>query len=114
AEAGAAGDAESLLIRQPLRISAAAASIARPPGDGPAMFFLGFAGFGEEKVFAEEIRFAEAVVAERYGTAGRSLLLVNDRRNEESDPIATVSSLRFALKTIARRMEVEQDVLFLA
>jgi len=105
---------ESLLLRQPLRISAAVSRIARPESDAPAMFFLGFAGFGEEKVFAEEIRFAADVIAARYGTAGRSLLLVNDRRDAGALPLATVSSLRYALRALARRMDVEQDVLFLA
>lgn len=88
--------------------------ITRPADDAPAMFFLGFAGFGEEKVFAEEIRFAAGVVGGRYGTSERSLLLVNDRRDSDSDPIASVSSLRYALKAMARRMNLEEDVLFLA
>lgn len=106
--------AETLLIEQPLRISAAMADIARPEGDGPAMFFLGFAGFGEEQVFAEEIRFASEVVRARYGTGARSLLLVNDRRDSGSAPIATVSSLHYALSAMAGRMDLEEDVLFLA
>ncbi len=106
--------AETLLIEQPLRISAATAAISRPEGDGPAMFFLGFAGFGEEKVFAEEIRFAASVVAERYGTGARSLLLLNDRHDSSSAPIATVSSLHYALGALAGRMDLDRDVLFLA
>jgi hypothetical protein len=106
--------AEALLIQQPLRISAALEKMTRPEGDAPAMFFLGFAGFGEEKVFAEEIRFAASVVAGRYGTGERSLLLVNDRRDDASNPIATVSSLRYALRAIARRMDADKDILFLA
>jgi hypothetical protein len=106
--------AEKLLIEQPLRISTAVAAISRPEGEAPAMFFMGFAGFGEERVFANEVRFAAKVVAERYGTGARSLLLVNDRQDSSSAPIATVSSLHYALAALANRMDVDEDVLFLA
>lgn len=105
---------ESMLIEQPLRISAALQDVVPSDGNAPAAFFIGFAGFGEERVFAEEIRFAAGVIAERYGTADRSLLLLNDRRDIESQPIATVSSLRYALHAMAARMDLERDVLFLS
>lgn len=106
--------AESLLFEQPLRIDAALARVVPPGGDAPAAFFLGFAGFGEQRVFAEEIKLAASVLAERYGTADRSLLLLNDRRDLDSGPLATVSSLRYALRAIAEKMDVDEDVLFLS
>jgi len=39
---------------------------------------------------------------------------MNDRRDLESYPLATVAGLKLALKGIAAKMDVEQDVLFLA
>lgn len=105
---------DALLFEQPLRIDAAMTEIVPPETDAPAAFFLGFAGFGEERVFAEEIRYAAKVMAERFGTADRSLLLLNDRRDLDSEPLATVASLRYALEAMATKMDLDEDVLFLS
>jgi len=40
--------------------------------------------------------------------------LLNDRRDVDSHPIATVEGLKLALKDVAAKMDVEQDVLFLS
>lgn len=104
----------SLLFEQPARIDAAIADLAPPNDDSPAAFFLGFAGYGEERVFAEEIKLAARVVGERYGSSDRSLLLLNDRRDLESEPLATVVSLRYALRKLAAKMDADEDILFLA
>jgi ATP-dependent Clp protease adapter protein ClpS len=106
-------DSERLLFEQPDRIDAAAARLRPGESDRPSVFFLGFAGTGEERVFAEEAKLAERVVSERYGAAGRTLLLVNDRRDLEARPLATVSGLRRALARLGERMDHSKDVLFL-
>lgn len=102
-----------LVNRQPLLIDAAIAGMAAHSEPGAQVYFLGFAGYGDERVFAEEIDFAAQRVAERYGSARRTLRLVNDRRDIEKHPFATVASLRYALKALGRVMD-EDDVLFLA
>jgi hypothetical protein len=84
-----------------------------PPGAG-RVFFVGFAGYGEERVFAEEIKLAARVVGEKYGSTHRSVLLLNDRRDRTTWPLASASSLRYSLKALARVMNPEEDVLFLA
>jgi hypothetical protein len=93
------------------------AQIARFADDAPApgrVFFVGFAGYGEERVFAEEIKLASRIVGEKYGSGQRSVLLLNDRRDRTSWPLASASSLRYSLKALARVMNPEEDVLFLA
>jgi hypothetical protein len=65
-------------------------------------------------VFAEEIKLAARQVAARYDSAARTVLLLNDRRDVNSYPLATVTGLKLALKGIAARMNLDQDVLFLA
>lgn len=106
-------DSERLIFEQPDRVDAAVARL-RPGDPGrPSVFFVGFAGTGEQKVFAEEVKLAERVISERYGAAGRTLLLVNDRRDLETWPLATVHGLRRALGRLAERMDRSQDVLFL-
>jgi hypothetical protein len=106
--------AEELLFEQPSRIDASVARIAPATGDAPVGFFVGFAGFGEQRVFAEEIKFAARKFADRFDTADRTLLLINDRRDRETQPLATVTGLRRALKAIASKMRLDTDVLFLA
>jgi hypothetical protein len=78
------------------------------------VFFLGFAGDGGERVFAEEIRFAARRVGEKYGSSARTVLLLNDQRDLSTWPFASLSSLKYALQAIARNMNRDEDVLFLS
>ena len=48
------------------------------------MFFVGFAGVASQKVFAEEIKLAAHVVGQRFDSASRQLLLINDHRDLDS------------------------------
>ena len=67
-----------------------------------------------QRVFAEEIKLAARVIDERFASADRNLLLINDRRDLETYPIATVSGLSYALNAVAQKMDPERDILFLA
>jgi hypothetical protein len=106
-------DAETLLFEQPMRIDRALAAIHADASPGPKAFFLGFAGVGEQKVFAQEIGLASRVLSERYGMENRALSLINDQRDLERAPLASVSALRYALRGLASRMNLDRDVLFL-
>jgi peptidase C13-like protein/YcxB-like protein len=106
-------EGERLLFEQADRIDAAAGRLAAGRPGRPDVFFVGFAGVGEQKVFAEEVRLSERVVTKRYWAAGRSLLLVNDQRDREAWPLATVSGLERALLRLGERMDRDEDVLFL-
>jgi hypothetical protein len=104
---------QDLVNRQPALIDDSVAGIAAHSAPGMQVYFLGFAGYGDERVFAEEIDLAADRVAARYGTARRSLRLVNDHRDAEKYPFATVASLKYALDALGRVMD-DDDVLFLA
>ena len=107
-------EAEELLFSQAARIDAAVDAIEPSPDGSPAVFFVGFAGYAEQRVFAEEIKLAARVVGERYGSAKRSIFLINDRRSLDAQPLASPTALRHALRALARKMNTERDVLFLA
>jgi Peptidase C13 family len=107
-------DAESLLFGQAARIDRGLAAMGTHTSASPQAFFLGFAGVGEQKVFAQEIGLASRVLSERYGMNGRSLSLINDERDLERAPLASVSGLKYALRGLAARMNVDRDVLFLS
>jgi hypothetical protein len=106
--------AESLLFDQRAQIDAVIDAMRPDLGGSPAVYFVGFAGVAEEHVFAEEIKLAARVVDDRFATAGRQLLLINDRRDIDTYPIATASGLAYALKAIAEKMNPDRDILFLA
>jgi len=110
----AAADGEALLFSQQSRIDQSLAAIGRNTSSKPEAFFLGFAGVADEKVFAQEIGLASRVLGERYDIDGRSLSLLNDARDLERAPLATVSGLKYALRGLASRMNIDQDVLFLS
>ena len=112
--ADAAPDAEALLFEQADRIDEQLAGMHRDEAAAPQGFFLGFAGVGGQKVFAQEIGLAQRVLGARYGTEGRSVMLINDQRDFETAPLATVSGLRYALRGLGARMNLEHDVLFMS
>lgn len=107
-----AQDAADVAEAQRALIDAQVAQFATDADPHGRVFFLGFAGDGRERVFAEEIQFAAQRVGEKYGSAGRSLLLLNDQRDLTSWPFASVSSLKYALQALARVMNRDEDVLF--
>ncbi|MGH8306569.1 MAG: C13 family peptidase, partial [Steroidobacteraceae bacterium] len=107
------GATEALLYEQPARIAAAVARVRRAPPGRPAAYFVGFAGDGEPAVFSRETQFARRVFAARFGSADRSVLLINDVEDRDSWPLASLSGLAQALKLLAARMDREADVLVL-
>ena len=110
---GASRITQDLVDRQPARIDARIREIfEQQAGPGPRTYFLGFAGVGEEHVFAEEIDLAERRLVERYGPELRSLRLVNDQRDLERYPLASPRALRYALHELGRIM-YDDEVLFL-
>lgn len=113
ADAGSV-NAEALLFEQPGRIDRALNSVKVDSSAPPRSFFLGFAGVGDEKVFAQEIGLASRVLTERYAIAGRGLSLINDERDLERAPLASVTGLKYALRGLGSRMNRDRDVLFLA
>ncbi|MGC1521671.1 MAG: C13 family peptidase [Steroidobacteraceae bacterium] len=111
---GDAVDAESILFGQEDLIDRSLETVGRARSAQPRAFFVGFAGVGEEKEFAQEIGLASRVLGERYDIGNRSLSLINDQRDLEGAPLATVSGLRYTLRGMASRMNLDQDVLILA
>jgi Peptidase C13 family len=105
---------ESLLFDQSERIDREIAAMQRTDDLPAAAFFVGFAGMGEQRVFAGEVALASRAIGTAFSTDQRSLQLVNDRRDLTSHPFANLSALRHALDGIAERMDLDRDVLFLA
>jgi hypothetical protein len=114
ADTGAGARSEELLFGQSGLIDRELAAIQPSAGKSPVAFFVGFAGVAEQKVFAEEVGLARRVLSEKFGIESRGVSLINDQRDLDRAPLATVSGLRYALHGLAGRMNLDKDVLFLA
>lgn len=104
---------ETALYSQRRLLDAALGSLKpREPGR-INLYLLAVAGDGSQEVFRREVQYVQAEFAQRFGTAGRSIILVNSRNTVSSAPMATVTSIHEALDAIARRMKKDKDILFL-
>jgi hypothetical protein len=77
------------------------------------MYFLGIAGDGKQAVFRREVLYVQEYFDKTFGTAGRSMVLVNDRKTMRDIPLATAISIKQSLEEIARHMDPENDILFI-
>jgi hypothetical protein len=105
---------EAALFEQADRIDAALEPVHRDGTAAPQAFFMGFAGVGDQKVFAQEIGLASRVLGERFNMGDRHLSLINDQRDLGHAPLASVTALNYALQGMAERMDTGKDVLFLS
>ncbi|MGH8741676.1 MAG: C13 family peptidase [Burkholderiales bacterium] len=106
-------DTEAALYEQQRLLDKALASLKPSQPGRISLYLLAVAGDGTQEVFRREVEFVDKAFAERFGTAGRSVALVNSRNTLISAPMATVTSIRTALKAIGGRMNRDQDILFL-
>ena len=74
------------------------------------LYFVGFAGDAREDVFRKDVVAAQKVMDDRWGTNGRSVLLINNPRTLLDAPAATVTNLREALNEIGATIDKDQDV----
>lgn len=113
AQSDDSGTEETLLYDQPGRIAAAVDRVTPEQPGIPGVYFVGFAGDGDQDIFKREALFAQQVFADHFGSGERSVELVNDVDDRDSYPLATVSGLQQTLKLLASRMNVNDDVLVL-
>jgi hypothetical protein len=106
-------EVEALFYDQPAQIAAAVSRVESAPKGTAGVYFVGFAGDGEQGVFRRETLFASQVFAERFGSGPRTVLLVNNVDDRDTYPLASVSGLAQALKGLDARMDPGEDVLVL-
>ena len=107
------GVVEQLLYEQPARIAAAVERLRPAPAHLPGVYFVGFAGDGDQAVFRREALFAAQALGAYFDSQQRSVLLINDVGDRDSYPLASVSGLAQTLKLLGSRMNPEEDVLVL-
>jgi hypothetical protein len=105
--------AEDLLSHQDALVDKALEEI-KPGAPGePDMYFVSFGGNGDQNVFMKESRYTKRLFENRYGTAGRSIALYNSGDGGTRAPLATTANLRRVLLGIGKKMNRDEDLLFL-
>jgi len=104
---------EQVIYAQPRMLRDAVARLAPRVTDKPNLYFIGFAGDGEEDVFLNEAEYANTLLGKRFGAAGHELLLVNNPATLSRHPLATLTNLETAVDAVAEKMDRDNDILFL-
>jgi hypothetical protein len=106
-------DAEALLYAQPQMVGEALQQLAPQRPGVSDLYFVSFGSYAFQDVFMKEVQFAHRTMETRYGTAGHSLVLVNNLKTREQLPLATETNLRAVLNHLGETMDREEDVLML-
>lgn len=104
---------EQVLYTEAQRLEASTSSLRHGIPGQLELYLLTLAGDGTQEVFRRETDFVRELFERDFGASGRALSLVNSRSTLARRPIATTTSLRLALEAIARRMNRDEDILFL-
>lgn len=104
---------EATLYAQPKVLNQALESIQFGEFAQSHWYFLGVAGASYQEVFKSEVERIREQFDTRFGTFGRSMVLINHPTTLETQPIASKTSIELALKRIGQQMNRDSDVLFL-
>jgi hypothetical protein len=74
------------------------------------LYFAGFAGHAAEDVFYKELQVIGPLMDQRFDTAGRSIMLVNNPRTVLQLPLATATNLKRTLQDLGARIDRDEDV----
>jgi hypothetical protein len=106
-------DPELVMMTQHERLAAALAGVLPGRPGVIDLYLVAFGSDGSENVFRNEVEYAERLFAQRFGSEGRTLVLVNNPAVVDQRPVATLTNLRRALTSVGERMDRDEDVLVL-
>jgi hypothetical protein len=106
-------DAQLIHARQPQLLAETLASVKSTPNDRAQLYFVGVAGYGGQAVFKREVLSVRELFDQRFGTAERSMALINHPSTLRQFPLATISNLEHVLLGLGRLMDRDRDTLFL-
>ncbi len=106
-------DVEAAYYRQPQLVSESLKNIAPSDPARADIYFVAAAGFAEQGVFKKEAKKARKLFDSRFGTKGRSLVMLNHRHTVDYVPLANASNLDAVLSGLAGKMDIENDFLVL-
>lgn len=77
------------------------------------LYFVGVAADSRQDTFYAEVEAIRDLLDERFDTAGRSIVLLNNSDSLTEQPIATVSNLKDTLDYLGSTIDTEEDIVFL-
>src|SRR5262245_43942687 len=104
---------ERLFHRQQTLLGEALAALAPQRPGIEDLYFVGVAAYSSQDVFVREVSAVRKMFDERFGTAGRSIVLANSPATLTDMPIATSTNLRTVLERVGRVLDPDEDMLFL-
>lgn len=105
---------EKMLYNQHALLDAQLANItARDNSNSPHLYLVSVAGYGSQNVFMREALQVKTLFDERFGTTNSSLVLINNPETVNQYSLATVTAIQRSLINIGRKMNKENDILFL-
>lgn len=110
ADIGIGIDPEDLLAMQDELVDGQIAALAPQRPGKVDVYVVAMAGDGAEDVFRNEVELATALFDEDFGTAGRSLGLINHVDTLAEAPLATRRNLMRTLEGIGRRIDPAEDI----
>jgi hypothetical protein len=104
---------KAALPRQPQMLQEAIKSLVPQRPGVRDLYFVGFAGYGDQDVFRKEVERVREQFDHEFGTRGHSLVLVNSPATLDRYPLATLDNLKIVLAAIGKELDPNEDVLFL-
>lgn len=101
---------EDLLAMQDGLVDAQIAALAPQRPGKVDLFVVAMAGDGAEDVFRNEVELATTLFDERFGTAGRSLSLINHVDTLPQVPLATRRNLLRTIEGVGRLIDPAEDI----
>lgn len=98
---------------QPQKIEAILKDLAPQRPGVRDLYFVGFAGYGNQDVFRKETERVRELFDAKFGTSGHSIILVNNPATLDRYPLATPNNLRRVLTGIGKQFDPNEDLLFL-
>ena len=77
--------------RQPQLLAETLAKVKPTPKNRAQLYFVGVAGYGGQAVFKREVLSVRELFDQRFGTAERSMTLINHPSTLRQFPLATIS-----------------------
>lgn len=106
-------DARFIAESQPRLVDRALDAVKPATAGRGEIYFVGFAGYGPQAVFKREVEAVRELFDGRFGTAGRSVALINHASTASEVPLATPKNLERVLLRLGALMDREDGVLFL-
>jgi hypothetical protein len=101
------------MYHQPALVDQAIKGLLPSANISPQIYFVGFAPSSAQDVFKSEVLGARSIFDNRFGTKGRSIVLINSPDTLGSTPMASATNLGTILHGVGKSMNRERDILVL-